>query len=305
MKNLIYILLSLNISISPPLNSSLISINDNILGDAQSKKVDILLDKVQLNYDKPDKSGEIYNLPWRNDKDFLEQKEQHNTPILLAAYCAVLNNPLPGEHYNVNLASEKVKGFLIKPEKKFSQNMAIGPYTKIRGFKEGASYIGDKIIMTEGGGVCKIASTLYNLAVLSNLEILEKHNHSMPINYVPYGQDATVAYGVKDLKFKNTSDGNILIWSKMIENRLYMAFYGDSHSPDIIWNHEKTNITKAPTKYMKNNDLSKGEEKIILEGMDGATVKSTVKIIYDKDHYVIKNMGISHYSPLPRLIQTN
>ena len=56
--------------------------------------------------------------------------------------------------------------------------------------------------MDTGGGACKIATSLYNLVVLTNQEVIERHNHSMPINYVPYGQDATVAYGVKDLNLK-------------------------------------------------------------------------------------------------------
>ena len=102
--------------------------------------------------------------------------------------------------------------------------------------------------MTEGGGVCKIATTLYNLAVLSNLEVIERHNHSMPVNYVPYGQDATVAYGVKDLRFKNTTENSILIWAEMIGNRLYMGFYGSEKPPKVIWNHEVSNVTTPPVK---------------------------------------------------------
>lgn len=305
MKNLIYILLSLNVSISPVLKPSLTDIIPVLYEGSSSEKIDVLLDNIESNYDIPDKSGKVKNLPWRNDEDFLNSKEKYNTPILLTAYCAVLKNPLPGEHYNVKLASEKAKGLLVKSGDVFSQNMNIGPYTKLRGFKEGASYIGGEIIMTEGGGVCKIATTFYNLATLSNLEIVERHNHSMPINYVPYGQDATVAYGVKDLRFRNTTDSDILIWSEMIGNRLYMAFYGNEHSPDVVWNHEKSDIIKPSTKYITNEKLSKGTENIISEGMDGATVKSTVKIVYSKDHYIIKDMGFSKYSPLPRLIETN
>ena len=265
MKNLICIFLSLNVSMSPPVTLSTTNICENAKSNIQCEKIDILLDNVKSNYDIPKESGKIYNLPWINDEDFLLAKEKHNTPILMAAYCAVLKNPLPGEHYNVQLASKKIRGLLVKPEDIFSQNMNIGPYTKVRGFKEGASYTGDNIIMTEGGGVCKIATTLYNLSVLSNLEIIERHNHSMPINYVPYGQDATVAYGVKDFRFKNTTDSNILIWSQLIENKLYMAFYGREPSPDVIWNHEKTNITKPSIKYIKNEKLSKGEENIVLK----------------------------------------
>lgn len=303
MKNLIYIILSLNVSMSPQIKPSLTNIYEGLQTGSQVEKMDVLLDNIELNYDIPEKSSEVYSLPWRNDKDFLTAKEKYNTPILLTAYCSVLKNPLPGEHYNVNLASEKIKGFLVKSGDVFSQNMNIGPYTKLRGFKEGASYAGNNIVMTEGGGVCKIATTLYNLSVLSDLEVIERHNHSMPINYVPYGQDATVAYGIKDLRFKNTTDNNILIWSKMIENRLYMAFYGEEHSPNVTWNHETTDIVEPSINYRKNENLSKGEENILVEGMDGATVKSTVKVIYDKNHYVIKNMGTSKYIPLPRLIE--
>jgi len=277
----------------------------NDLFSNTNRNPELMINKRNDRYDIPEMSGQVNNMPWRNDNDFLKTKEKYNTPILIAGFCAVLNNPLPGEEYNVNLASKKIKGQVIKPSKIFSQNSAIGPYTKLKGFKEGASYIGGNIIMTEGGGVCKIATTLYNLAVLSNLEIIERHNHSMPVNYVPYGQDATVAYGVKDLIFKNTTEDSILIWAEMIGNRLYMGFYGSKKSPKIEWNHEINNITKPSIKYIKNEDLNPGETKIVLGGMDGATVKSTITIFYDNDHYIIKNMGISKYQPLPKVIETN
>ncbi len=270
-----------------------------------SKDIEYLLNKRDNNYDIPTVSGEVNNMPWKNDKDFLKAKEENNTPTLMAGFCAVLKNPLPGEEYNVGLACKKIKGQIIKSSDIFSQNMAIGPYTKLRGFKEGASYIGGNIIMTEGGGVCKIATTLYNLVVLSNLDVVERHNHSMPINYVPYGQDATVAYGVKDFKFKNTTENTILIWSEMVGNRLYMGFYASEKPPKVTWNHEITNVVKPSVKYIKNESLNSGEMKTILDGMDGATVNSTITIFYSDEHYIIKNMGLSHYSPLPRIIETN
>lgn len=279
------------------------SLKDNIV--YLSREVEYKINKRDKNYDMPEISGQVDNLPWKNDEDFLKAKEKNGTYTLMAGFCAVLKNPLPGEEYNVALASKNIKGFVVKPSKIFSQNSSIGPYTKIRGFKEGASYIGGNIIMTEGGGVCKIATTLYNLVALSNLEIIERHNHSMPINYVPYGQDATVAYGVKDFRFKNTTESPILIWSEMIGNRLYMGFYGNEKPPIVTWNHEVSNIVEPSTKYIKNENLKSGEMKTILKGLDGATVKSTITIKYRDGHFAIKNMGISHYSPLPKVIEIN
>jgi len=270
-----------------------------------SREVEFKINKRDVNYDIPQVSGQVYNLPWKNDEDFLKAKEKNDTHNLIAGFCAVLKNPLPGEEYNVALASKNIKGSLVKSSKVFSQNSTIGPYTKLRGFKEGASYIGGDIIMTEGGGVCKIATTLYNLVALCNFEVVERHNHSMPINYVPYGQDATVAYGVKDFRFKNTSESAVLIWSEMIGNRLYMGFYGSAKPPKVTWNHEISNVVKPSIKYIKNELLSPGEMKVRLNGLDGATVKSTVTIVYRDGHYEIKNMGTSHYSPLPKVIETN
>ena len=58
----------------------------------------------------------------------------------------------------------------------------------------------------------------------SNLEIIERHNHSMPVAYVPYGQDATVAYGIKDFKFKQ-HPFPILIWAEGIGNRLCIPIW--------------------------------------------------------------------------------
>ena len=300
----------LPISLSILLSTKAYSIDNNrkyidIISIDASHEVEFMINKRNNRYDIPEKSGAVNNMPWRNDKDFLKAKEKYNTHVLMAGFCAVLKNPLPGEEYNVNLASKKIKGQVIKPSKIFSQNSAIGPYTKLRGFKEGASYIGGNIIMTEGGGVCKIATTLYNLVALSNLEIIERHNHSMPVNYVPYGQDATVAYGVKDFRFKNTTESPILIWAEMIGNRLYMGFYGNEKPPKVEWNHEVSNIVPPPVKYIKNESLNRGEMKTILEGMNGATVKSTITIFYNNEHYIIKNMGISHYQPLPKVIETN
>ena len=61
------------------------------------------------------------------------------------------------------------------------------------------------------GGICQVSSTLYNAALLANLPIVERHNHSVAVDYVPVGTDATVTYGEADLRFKNDTDSPIII----------------------------------------------------------------------------------------------
>jgi vancomycin resistance protein YoaR len=57
-----------------------------------------------------------------------------------------------------------------------------------------------------GGGVCQVSTTLYNAALLANLEIVRRSHHQFPVKYVPSGRDATVADGYLDLRFRNRLD---------------------------------------------------------------------------------------------------
>lgn len=276
--------------------------------DVKEERIEIQLDqseKEDKNFHRPDKSSPVTNLPWVEDEEFIRSQEEHNANVLMAAFCSVLIDPLPGEEYNVSLAAKSLEGTVVEPGEIFSQNKSIGPYTESRGYKKGASYSGGNIVQTEGGGVCKIASTLYNVAVLSDLDIIERHNHTMPVNYVPYGQDATVAYGAKDFKFKNNKNFPILIWSQIIENRLYIGFYGLGKSPEIVWHHNITNIVRAPEYYKKNPQLNMGERRTIIKGIDGATVESHITIKYEDGTIKTKNLGFSRYIPLPHIIEVN
>ncbi|HZJ76310.1 MAG TPA: VanW family protein, partial [Oscillospiraceae bacterium] len=224
----------------------------------------------------PGKSGPVTDLPWENNFKFKEAQKTNDTNILLAAYVTVLEDPLPGEEYNVHLAADSLAGIVVPSGHVFSQNNSIGPYIESRGYKKGPTYVGSRVTTTAGGGVCKIASTLYNVSVLSNVEIIERHNHGMPVPYVPYGQDATVAYGAKDFKFKNNNDSPILIWAKGIENRLYIAFYGKKKPPKIEWQHNILATEEAPKEYKINPDLEENEEKVIIKGMDGVKIDSYI-----------------------------
>lgn len=187
-----------------------------------------------IEIDSPDISGAVYNLPWKDNDSFLKAQKENGTHVLMAAYCTVFNDSSPSEESNVQLAASYIAGFVVKPNEVFSQNYAIGPYDEEKGYKAGHSFIGSTITDTVGGGVCKIAITLYNVSVASNLEVVERYNHFMPVAYVPYGQDATVSYGSKDLKFWNNTEFPILIWAEGIGNRLYISLYGKENPP--VWN---------------------------------------------------------------------
>ena len=105
---------------------------------------------------------------------------------------------------NLRLAAEKINGCVLLPGEIFSYNQTVGERTIAAGYKEAAVYENGQVVQGLGGGICQISTTLYNAALFANLGIVELYNHQFVPSYVPAGRDATVVYGVKDFKFKNT-----------------------------------------------------------------------------------------------------
>ena len=79
----------------------------------------------------------------------------------------------------------------------FSFYKYAGPYNR-KGYVFYYEYVGN--------GVCQIATTIYNTALLGGLEIVRRYPHAALPVYVPGGLDATVASyangGYVDFQFK-------------------------------------------------------------------------------------------------------
>lgn len=132
---------------------------------------------------------------------------------------------------NIETALERLQGLVIAPGKSFSFNWTVGRRTAGRGYLPAPVLFQDKKSIQIGGGICQVSSTLYNAVLLSNLEVIERHRHSSPITYLPLGLDATVAYGYKDLKFKNTLPFPIRISAVIAEDILTISILGKEKMP--------------------------------------------------------------------------
>ena len=238
---------------------------------------------------------------WDKDPRFITAKQKAGTPLLLASYRATLPDPILGERHNIALAALYLSGAVVNPGDIFSLNARVGWRSAERGFKPGPMYSGGRIVATVGGGVCKIASVIYNVAILADQEIVERHPHSMTVPYVPPGQDATISFGTKDFKFRNTSGAPILIWAQNTGGTLDMAFYGKVKPPQVRWMHKTLSRTDTRTEFLNDPSLPEGAEKVVYEGAPGVTVHSWVTVTKGKEEFT-KDLGISAYNPMPRVV---
>ncbi|MBC2724464.1 cell wall-binding repeat-containing protein [Desulfosporosinus sp.] len=146
-------------------------------------------------------------------------------PILIAQYSTHFDSNQVMRTGNIRLAAKALDGKLLAPRELFSFNDSVGQRTAEAGYQEAMIIEGKTFVPGLGGGVCQVSSNLYNAVALANLEIIERHRHSLLVNYVPPGQDATVAFPVLDFKFRNSTNKYLLIRSFVEGNTLTFKLY--------------------------------------------------------------------------------
>lgn len=129
--------------------------------------------------------------------------------------------------HNIEKATKLVSGTVLTPGQVFSMNDTIGDRTYANGWKEGGALVNGSTETQAGGGVCQVASTLYNAVVKADIEIVYRRNHSEQLSYVGGGLDATINTGTIDFKFKNNTNSDLLIIGYNINKHVYFEVYGE------------------------------------------------------------------------------
>lgn len=112
---------------------------------------------------------------------------------------------------NIRLFLSKFNMTVLAPNEEFSCNKRAGSRERSDGYKAAPGYINGQVIPIVAGGICQGTTTLYNALLYADLEILERHPHSMPVTYASNGRDAAIAGDYKDLRFKNNTKNPIIL----------------------------------------------------------------------------------------------
>lgn len=164
---------------------------------------------------------------------------------------------------NIRLAATRINGTELMPGEEFSYDKAILPRNPANGYMPAPVYVGNQSAMGYGGGICQASSTLYSAALYANLGVLERHNHSMSVGYIPPGMDATISEGVLDLKLKNTTDYPVKIDATAEGGVITMSILGynpEKYSVDIL--RSAGGGAYHVTRVVKKDGVEVGREKM-------------------------------------------
>ena len=207
---------------------------------------------------------EEYTIPLKitKPKKTINNLGEEAFPDLLATFSTRFDGSNYNRNTNIKLAAKKVNGTVILPGEKFSFNTIVGSRTIEAGFKEGTAYVGGKVVPDVGGGVCQVSSTIYNTALLANMQIVERSNHMFTTGYVAASRDATVYYGSLDFVFKNSRKYPIKMVASANGGVCKVSIYGikEEKEYEVIIQSKITSYINPTTIYKEDPTLEEGKE---------------------------------------------
>lgn len=228
----------------------------------------------------------------------ITRKDVEKTVALRAEAVTAISKDSPENRTNnIRVSLARINGTILEPGEKFSFNDVVGPRTFKDGFFEAFEMVKGDLVTGVGGGVCQSSTTLYQAALMSDLQIVDRDIHSSPVLYTEKGQDATVFLSRDreiDFVFKNTTPGRLYLTAQVTSGsssknlvtkiRIYGETLGDNvvyrlHSViDEVLKSEE--IIYVPDKEQEAT-IYKDETKLRRKAVDGYSVSTYLRKYMD------------------------
>lgn len=234
----------------------------------------------------------------------LKAHDLQHIDAVLAEYSTRFNPAERNRTHNLKLGATMLDGTVLRSGEEFSLNRALGPRTKERGFKKAPTIINGELVPTYGGGVCQIATTLYNAVLLAGMKVTERHHHSRPIPYTPAGRDATIVYDRLDLKFVNNLSHPVMLQVAADDGRFRVRVLGNHEDKrDVQLVRSGFRSVPKPVKEIPDPALPHGERKVEKKGRPGTRV--TLTRIFKREGRVEKKevLHTDVYAPEPMIVR--
>ena len=176
---------------------------------------------------------------------------------------------------NVKRALDYFNALTVHNGEQVSFNAIVGERTEAHGFVPAPEFSEGEVTEGIGGGVCQASTTLYGALLVSGMDIVERHPHSMTVGYTKPSFDAAVTNRSKNLVFENNSGNPIYIYTQVTKEAATVTIYGvrpqyriDLESVILVEDIEPT-ATRLEVDESGEHVYYKDETKLKSEGKKG------------------------------------
>ncbi len=198
---------------------------------------------------------------------------------------------------NIGQAGRSINGTLLLPGDTFSMNETLGERTVKNGYTKGY-VVGAGGIFDEqlGGGVSTATTATWTAAFYAGLQRVFTQAHSIYISRYRAGLEATVGWGLFDMKFRNDTPNGVFITAKTTRTSITVTLWGTKQYDEITAESgPRTNIKPYVT-IVDTSPTCHAQG-----GVEGFTI--TVDRVFHKGGQEVKREPITtNYKPAPEVI---
>ena len=205
---------------------------------------------------------------------------------------------------NIHNAARLCNSSIIGPYEEWSLLDTVGDITAENGFV--ISQVIDSGHYTEGigGGVCTVATTVFNAVWEAGYPIVERVQHTLRAERYPLGRDAAIAAPYADFQFENDTENYLLLTISFTDDSITATLWGIS--PGYVVETIMGEFVEGEdfeTIEIEDPTLAPGHSYVDTEGLRASTVDVT-RIVYDADGNIrLKKTFYSSYAATPMIIK--
>lgn len=265
---------------------SVYAINDFLAGewDGLNNEIELVTDVVE---------------PRGSEEELAQVKD------LLGSFSTDFSTSSAGRAKNVTNGCSKINGTILYPGEQFDMAATVSPFTQENGYELAGAYQNGTTVESFGGGICQVATTLYNAVIRAELDITMRFNHSMLVSYVQPSMDAAIAGDYKDLRFKNNLDAPIYIEGYCSGGIIYFNVYGKETRPsnrEISFESETVSTTDPETKFNLDSSLAIGYWSVDQSAHTGCVAQLWKIVKVDGEQQSRDLFNKSNYQASPKII---
>ena len=200
---------------------------------------------------------------------------------------------------DIGQAARYLNGTLLMPGETFSPNDTIKERTEANGYTVGF-VIGSGGVFAEdlGGRVSTAATATWTAAFFAGMERVETRAHSIYISRYAAGLEATVAWGIFDMGFRNDTPNGVFITARTTNTSIKVTFWGTRAYVDIKAEFGPRRAIQPFTTIYDESSACLGQS-----GVDRFSID--VDRVFSRDGVEVQRETIhTAYRPAPRVICT-
>lgn len=204
---------------------------------------------------------------------------------------------------NIHTAADLLNNSICKAGEKWSFNEIAGEATEDKGYQNAHAIVSGSYSDAIGGGICQVATTVFNSVYLAGYPVPKRYNHTLYIESYPKGRDAAIAYPDMDLVWQNDTSSDVLLVMSYTSTSVTCTLVGVSPQYQVSTEYGEWQAGQSySTTYKTDDTLASGKEYVESTGVDGSSI-TIVRTVKDRSGNVLHTDEFtSNYSPKNKVI---